>query len=596
MTLPDAWKTTVPKVLKLYGWVVASGRLKPGVKLAQAQAELAGLKIGDSGNAWFFQNPVPELTQERDPSSYPPYFRMIPLFLGAVLFVYAIACTNAINLMFARSISRRHELGVRLALGGSRRQIMRLLLTESFLLSVCAGVAGIFIARWCGALVCSYLNDSNNDGFNHAPLGIVIILVCITGVLVGVIPAWRAGRANLSDTLKTGPNSLGMNRTMGFLRESLVVIQMALVIALLAGAGLMLQSLIKLNRTGVGFDPRAKVAVGTYLPFDTPVAKYIDVTARLKNELEAIPGIKHVSVNAGAPLGGNSTGSFKIDGRPELGDIPSRGNHVSPEFFPSLGMTLIKGRGFEGVHPSDSPVAIVNETMEKRYFTKEGALGKFLDLGRGRVEIIGVVNDSRETGPRELVIPQIYQPLCQVKHGYSICCLLELQSSSVPGLEAAARRAAYRVDPTLLITVRSLEDSYREAIATERFTLVLLQVFSVLSLVLATLGLFSVMAYNVAQRRGEFGLRMALGATPDNLLRSVLGRGLRTVAIGIVIGLVLAFSLTRFLQSLLYQTSPLDPLTYSIVVLLLLAVALIACWLPARHAAKIDPMVALRCE
>ncbi len=288
----------------------------------------------------------------------------------------------------------------------------------------------------------------------------------------------------------------------------------------------------------------------------------------------------------------------RIVGRPELGEIQLIGNGVSPEYFPTLGVPILAGRGFAGMHPGDPPVAIISENAARRYFGSANPLGQHLDMDKnGKWEIVGVVGDVRDWGRRQGTKPQFYYPFWQPPtFTSSLFELVRLANTPPPGLEAMIRRAAYAADSHLIVNVQHLADNARQDVQNERNAMLIMEVMSALALVLAATGLFAVMAYGVAQRQREFGVRMALGAAPRDLQRLVLRRGLLLAAAGVVIGLGAAWSLTRFLQSVLYETSVHDPITYTGVAVALLGVALLACWLPAKRAARADPMEVLRAE
>jgi putative ABC transport system permease protein len=527
------------------------------------------------------------------------------VFLGAVGFLYAIAGSNAVSLMLARTVARRRELGVRLAMGGSRWQIIRLLLTESLVLTTLAGFIGIFIAQWgYWALMTRQSPQAPAPAVQvwalHLPmLATVVAVSVLTSILVVIIPALRINHTHLSEALKEGAGSLGDSRRLQRMRSGLVVAQAALAVTLLAGAGLTLQSFWRLERVNLGFDPANKLAVNGVLPDGISQEAFLSLTTRFRDDIARLPAVVDVTYSGILPLA-NFAASWevKIDGRPELGEIQFSANRVSPEYFTTLGLPILAGRGFAGMRPSDPPVAIINETAARRYFGSINPVGQHLDLDRyGKWEIIGVVTDVREWGRRQEIKPQFYYPFWQppVFTG-SFIELVRLATAPPSGLEAMIRRAAYTAEPRLIVNVQHLADNAQQDVQNERNAMLILEVLSALALVLAATGLFAVMAYAVAQRQREFGVRMALGAAPGDLQWLVLRRGLVLAAAGVVIGLSAAWGLTRFLQSVLYETSPHDPVTYASVAGVLLAVAAAACWLPARRAARVDPMIALRAE
>jgi putative ABC transport system permease protein len=601
--LPDSPSPT-PMALP-FQWFQVVGRLKPGITIEQARAELARL-----------HPPVPTMDSAYLESINP---RIVPLvayyqtdqnyvywvFIGAVGFLYAIACSNAVSLMLARTVGRRRELGVRLAMGGSHWQIIRLLLIESLVLATVAGFIGILIAQWgYWALMSRHPHQASTTAIqiwalNLPTLATVAAVSMLTSLLVVLVPALRIKHTQLSDALKEGAGSLGDSRRLQRLRSGLVVIQAALAVAMLAGAGLTLRSFWRLERVKLGFDPANKLAVTGFLPDNITQDVFLRLTARFRDDIARLPSVAEATYSGILPMADfASPWTIKIDGRPELGEIQVSSNRVSPEYFGTLGLPVLAGRGFAGMRPSDPPVAMINETAARRYFGSTSPIGKRLDLDRwGKWEIIGVVGDVREVGRRMEIRPQIYYPFWQPPVvTSSFIELVRLASAPPLGLEAMIRRAAYAAEPRLIVNVRYLADNARQDVQNERDAMLILQVLSALALVLAATGLFAVMAYAVAQRQREFGVRMALGAAPGDLLRLVMRRGLVLAATGAVFGLGAAWGLSRFLQSVLFETSPHDPMIYVAVAAILLSVAGAACWLPALRATRVNPVEALRAE
>ncbi len=584
--------------------VWAAGRLKPGVTVAQAQAELATTRMpnGKWSTLWAQLTPrvIPIRDKYRADASY-----LFWVFLGAVGCVYAIACANAMNLALVRALMRRRELAMRLALGGSRRQLVQLLLVESLLLTGVAGVAGLVLARMgclvLGRLIAAWLPSGESRLIiDHTTLVATIATCLVTGLLLALIPAWRVGRADLQTVLKEGYGALGDSVRLRRLRDGFVVLQAALATALLIGGGLMMRSYARLEKLGVGFDTARLYMVLGNLPSGLPRESYFALSDRLVTGLGLLPGVKAAVQADVAPMSSTfSSGSVRIDGRPELGDIQCSFNSVSPGYFATLGLPLRAGRGFAGMHPGDPRVMVINETMARKFFPAVDPLGQRLDLGQNeKGEIIGVVADVREQGARNQIMPQVYVPVWQRDsyNTYYVNVLVRLAAEPGPGFEAGVRREAYAADPRLVVNLSRLEDGADFTVRIERCTVTVLQVLASLALFLAALGLFAVMANAVAQRQREFGVRLALGATQRDVLRLVLQRGLVLAAIGVAVGLGAAWGLTRLLQSVLFETAPHDPLTFAAVAVGLLMVAAIACWLPARRAAKVDPVVALRSE
>jgi len=575
-------------------------RLKPGVTFQQAQAELA-LTPMPAVMPPFLQALTPRVIPIRD-KYRAEASQLFWVFLGAVGCLYAISCSNAVNLILVRTVSRRRELGVRLALGGSRRQLVRLLIVESMVLTVLAGALGLLVAKGgyavLGGLIGRWLGSGTQLGVLDRPTLMITLVVCLgTGILLGLAPAWRIGNANLQDVLKEGAGSLGDSRRLQRLRNGAVVLQAALATILLIGGGLMVRSFERLQRTGVGFDTSNTYDMFGDLPFGPSADSFFDLSDRAVAELRRLPGVQAIALANGPPMRfGYFSRMVQIEGRPDLGKIGCSEDVVGPGYFAAIGLPLRIGRDFAGIHRGDPRVMVINDALARRLFPQANPLGQRLDLGFDKVcEIIGVVGDVHEVGARQAPLPHYYVPIWQrtSPKNYFLHVLLRLAGKPDAGLEAEVRKSMYSIEPRMVTQFWKLED---DSLFVERGTLAVLQVMSVLALLLATMGLFAVMAYSVAQRQREFGVRIALGAAPDVLLRMVLRRGLALAALGVAIGLAVSWGATQFLQSVLYETSPCDPATYAGVTAILLVVAAVACWLPARRAAKVDPMAALRAE
>jgi putative ABC transport system permease protein len=580
--------------------VQVAARLKPGVTLQQAQAELA-LTPMPSVMPTFLQALTPRVIPIRD-EYRAEGSRLFWVFLGAVGCLYAISCANAVNLMLVRTVTRRRELGVRLALGGSRVQLVRLLIAESMVLTVLAGALGLLVAKGgyavLGDLIGRWLNDSGQIGVLDRPTLMITLVVCLgTGLLLGLAPAWRIGRANLQDVLKEGAGSLGDSRRLQRLRSGAVVLQAALATILLIGGGLMVRSFERLQRTGVGFDTSNTYDMFGDLPFGPSADSFFNLGDRAVAELRRLPGVQATALADGPPMRfGCFSRMVQIEGRPDLGKIGCSEDAVGPGYFAAIGLPLRLGRDFAGIHRGDPRVVVINDALARRLFPRANPLGQRLDLGFDKVcEIIGVVGDVHEVGARQVPLPHYYVPFGQrtSPKNHFLHVLLRLTGKPDTGLEAEVRKTMYSIEPRMVTQFWKLED---DSLFVERGTLAVLQVMSVLALLVATIGLFAVMAYAVAQRQREFGVRIALGAAPDILLRMVLRRGLALAALGVVMGLGASWGASRLLASVLYETSPYDPATYAGVAIILLVAAAAACWLPARRAAKVEPIVALRAE
>jgi len=441
--------------------------------------------------------------------------------------------------------------------------------------------------------------DVDHLGLDRGTLCAAALLCGVTCLLVALIPAWRVTRATVNDTLKEGAGSLGDSRRLGRLRNSFVVLQVALAVILLLGAGLMLRAFQHLQDAGVGFDPTNKLAVEGWLPNGTSVQTFSDDAARFSEQLQRLPNVAQVAVCSGNPLLSAGGNSVRIESRPDLGKIMCSTSAISADYFSTVGIPLRAGRGFEGLKPGDPQVVVINETLAKRCFPGENPLGKRLASDDKRMmEIIGVVGDVRDWEPQVAPAPHIYCPPWQLpEFATSLDLVIRLSGPAGLKFDAAVRRAAFQADPHIVVSrISKLEDDAYQRVYLERSAVDLLKAVSTLSVILAAVGLFAVMAYAVAQRQREFGVRIALGATPENLQWFVLGRGLRLTMLGIALGLGAAWGLTRFLRTILYETSPHDPITYVGVAVVLLGVAALACWLPARKASMVNPIEALRTE
>jgi len=604
-----------PLVLKVdprqpYGGFImfAIGRLRPGCTAQQAQTEMASLQLPvDAATARRLADReirLRPLAEQMRPASITPMYWAL---LAAVGFLYAIACANAGNLMLSRLHGRRRELSVRLALGCSRGELVRLLLLENLVLTALAGAGGLFVAQWVfPALLRLAPGGSPQWGTSSVDwraLGFTAALIILTALLVSLAPAWRLARADVNEGLKEGGQAQGESRRLRQVRSALVVLEAALAVALLVGTGLMVRSVQKLQQIDRGFDPSNKVAVWLQIPGGFMSTRYRAPEARrefyqkLEERLLAVPGVQGVALTSVVPMAGTSTGYLK---KPDGTEFQAAFNPVTPGFRAMLGLPLVRGRWFDDAAPGRELVVVINQAMARAFFGQADPIGQSFALDTGAKalpwQVVGIVRDVRER-TREQPRPQLYYPYWQRPAGSVASVLLRLGRASDAAIADGVRRAVFAVDP-LVATMRlqPLSDAAAAQFAQERYTLAVLQVLSALALGLAVLGLFAVMAYNVAQRMGEFGVRLALGARPAQLFRLVLRRGLALTSIGVAVGFGAAWALTRSLQSLLFETSAVDPVVYGVVALLLLAAAALGCWLPARRATQVDVAKLLRAE
>jgi putative ABC transport system permease protein len=587
-------------------WLKVLGRLQPEATVEQARAEFNTIAqrlelsypVTNKGYGVFMQ-PWHEY--------YSGYLQQ-PLYtlLGAVLFVLLIACANVANMLLSRNAAREREIATRSALGAGRARLIRQLLTESLLL-VAVGAAGALpLAAWgVGALTKFGPRDIPRlqEATIDAPVQAFTLAVSLlTGLIFGLAPAWRRAGLDPNAALKAGGRSAGGAGQR--LRQGLVVIEVALALLLLVGAGLMLKSFIHLQQVAPGFDAQGGLTMEINLP-PQKYAKPAERAAILEQMLErlsALPGVESAGATHRLPFAGNSATSFDIEGRPADDGTPRLRaiyRAISPDYFRAMGTPLIAGRTFTDEEAWSKPTAvIINQTLARRCWQNENPLGKRLKVGARNstwVEIIGVAPDTKETELTAEVEGALYQPY--VTSAEPAMSLVLRTGVDPLSLAAAARAEIRRLDGELAVsTVSTLDGLLSEATAQPRFNASLLALFALLALVLAAVGIYGVIAFAVAQRTHEIGLRMALGAQPRDVLRLILAQGLKLTLSGVGLGLFAAFALTRWLKTLLFGVSTTDPLTFGGIALVLTVVALLACWIPARRAAKVDPIVALRYE
>jgi len=581
------------------------GRLKPGVTPVQAGNEMAVIAghtaVTDSSSRGWGVKVIPlmELTVAE--------VRPVLLSLmGAVGLLLLIACANVANLLLARATSRSREMAVRAAMGASRVRIIRQLLIESVMLAVLGAGAGLGIASFVLeallALAPPGLPRAEVIALDARALGFTLALAMLTGIGFGLVPAFQATRGQLHTTLQQGARGTTETAHRRRLRGALVVGEVAIALMLLAGAGLLMRSFAGLLAVNPGFNPRDALITTVYLPrpqYSTP-ARWATFAERTLAEMAALPGVQAAAVATNIPFSDPATRPFRIEGRPPTtGDLPVSNHYlVSPDYFRAMGIPLRRGRPFDARDGADAPrVVIISEAMARRFFPGEDPLGKRIWLGRPNPrEIDGIAGDVKPSRLDGEVSLQTYEPFAQ-NAVWDFTYVVRGAGGLAPGLPAAIRAVITRQDPRQPTNgMRPLLELVGDSIARHRFAVTLFAVFSAAALLLAALGLYGVVSYTVAQRAGEIGIRMALGARTGDVLRLVFAQGGRLIAAGLLAGVGGALLLTRFLDSLLFGVSAQDPLTFLVIVLLLAAVAGLACLLPARRAARVDPMTALRSE
>ena len=590
------------------GYLGMVGRLKPGVTRQQAQAEVdgiaAGNKIPDHPDADFgmLVTPLPELATR---GVRPTLF----ILLGAVAFVLLIACANVANLLLAKAAGRQKEIAVRAALGARRARLIRQFLTESVLLALMAGVLGVLLASWgVDLLVSAGAGNIPRTGeirVDGRVMGFTLLIAVLTGVIFGLAPALQASKTDLNAALKDTSRGSGGGLRRARVRSGLVVAEVALSVVLLIGAGLLIRSFVLLQNVDTGFNPARLLIANISLPtsrYAKPAQRSAFYT-RLCQELAALPGVVSAGATMTVPLTGSDARTpTAIDGRPlpPLSERPivSLGV-VSPDYFKTMGIPLLQGRFFTDNDNETAPVAvIINQSFARRFFPDEDPIGKHI-LGSGAQpqprEIIGVVGDVRHIGLDSSPSESMYLSSNQRPQ---LAMSVVVRTSGPPSsVSAAVRSSVLAIDKDQPVArVQTMEEIVSSSISNQRFILLLLGLFAAVALALAAIGIYSVMAYTVTQRTGEIGLRMALGAQTSDVLKLVVGQGMAMALIGIAVGLGGAFALTRVMTSLLFSIGATDPITFVAIPLILAGVALAACFVPARRAAKVDPMIALRYE
>lgn len=594
------------------------GRLKPGVTLAQAQSEVS--RITDA-----LQKQYPGENPDFGALVVPFFERVVGdvklalmLLLGAVGCVLLIACGNIANLLLARAATRQKEVAVRAALGANRWRVIRQLLTESILLALLGGVAGLLLAWWGTDLLLKLVPGGlprvTETALSARVLGFTLLISLVTGVLFGLLPALHSFKLDLVTTLKDAGRGSSDGGSGNRTRNALIVTQVAVAFVLLVCAGLLAGSFWRLQQVHPGFDPKNVLTFRVSLP-TSKYARNEQIESfyqRLSERIAALPGVTSASAVSVLPLSGqNSAVGFSIEGIPT--DPNNAFPHESylrisrPGYFNTMGITLLQGRDFDARDTlQGNPVVIINETLARKYFPEQNPIGRRIspsfaidDRGTLAREIIGIVKDVHHASLREESGNEIYAPHSQAPFN---TITMVARTSGDPrglpsGLIASVGREVSALDSELpVFNVRTLEETLSRSVAQPRFNTLLLAIFAGVALLLTAIGLYGVMAYSVTQRTREIGIRLALGAQTSNVLGLVIRQGMLLASAGVAIGLVAAFALTRLLGSFLFGISATDPLTFAGIALLLVMVALVACFIPARRATKVDPMIALRYE
>ncbi len=599
-------------------FLLVLGRLQPGVTQAEAAAEMRGL-------ARWLETTYPDDNQGRGIRISPymeelvgDYRPRLYVLLGAVAFVLLIACANIANLLLARGAARSREIAIRAAIGAGRGHLLRQALTESLVLAVAGGVLGLLAGYWGVTLLADFgpadvprLAQVKVDG---PVLAFAMGLTLASGLIFGLAPALRTSSWSPQEALKEGGRTGSRAGSRDRLRNVLVVAEIALALVLLTGAGLLIRSAVALNGVDPGFDPRGVVAGRVALPataYESPEA-VIQAFERIEARLAAVPGVASAALVSAAPLEDGSSNGLVPEGRTV--DITSSINSlmrlVTPAYFGTMRIELVRGRTFTADDRRGAPLAmIINQSLAREAFPGQDPIGKRIacceagpDGSPGWKEVVGVVRDVRAQGLDEEPVPEFYLPMVQAPDAAwnwtnrTMTVAVRAQGDAVP-LMASLRRAVADVDPALpLYGLGTMQGRLTDSLAQSRFSSTLLTVFGAIALVLAAIGVYGVISYGVTQRTQEIGIRVALGARDTDVLTLVVRHGALLAGIGLAVGLAGALALSNLLSSLLFRVSPTDPPTFAVGMVVLSAVAVLAAALPARRAARTDPMIALRNE
>jgi putative ABC transport system permease protein len=608
-------------------------RLKPGIDLARAQTEMTEISR--------------RLEQQYPHSDHGIKLRVVALgeqavknlrlalhvLLGAAAFVLLIACANVANLQLARAAARGSEMAIRAALGAGRWRLVRQLLIENAMLALIGGATGVSLAFWLASLLkrlpfnqptffMPYAASPQQISIDSRVLAGAFLLSLLTSVICGVFPALQASKPDVQASIKEGAGRLSSGRTTQRARSFLIVAEVALALLLLAGAGLMVKSFMRLQRVDPGFNPENVLTFETRLAASKYAKSYqiADFYTRLLERIAALPGVAAAGAVEFLPFSGvdNTMGVF-IEGRPAPppGErSPTHFRSTTTDYFQALGLQLRQGRGFTERDNLDAPlVTIINETMARQYWPGENPIGKRVaiefdamrfrpdgsllwDPSYGMREIVGVVADVKHSRLDAESVPEMYIPVRQLRMRQAREMTIAVRATSDPlALAGAVRRELAAIDPDQPISnLTTMSQLLAASVSRTRFNFLAFSLFAVIALALAAVGIYGVIAYSVSHRTHEIGVRLALGAQAADVLRLIIREGMGLVLAGVGIGLAGALALTRLMKTLLFDVSATDPLTFTVIALLLTFVALLACWIPARRATKVDPIIALRFE
>ena len=614
ITNADLWvpltKDDVPMVRDIRNLKMI-GRLKPGVSAPQAQAEINAI-------ARRLDSEFPDVNGGIESHVIPLAEQVtgdirsaLLILMAAVGLVLLISCANVANLLLAKATGRQKEIAIRTALGASRVRILRQLLTESVLLGIFGGLLGLVFAvvgaKSLVAFVTVNLPRLKDFGFDGKVLLFTLGISLLTSLIFGLAPAIDASKPNLNEALKESGRSSGASARRNRLRNFLVIAEVALAVVLVTASGLMFRSFVRLQRVSPGFNPENLLT----LELELPEAAYQSdqqqklFQQQLLQKVRAIPGVQFAGTVDNLPFGGNAfNGSFMIEGRP-IPAVTERPRAfyrvVSPDYFTTMGISVVRGNQFTDRDTADVPgVAIINDAAARKFWPGEDPLSKRIKRGRPEsknpwLSIVGIVGSANQLSLREDTQPEIYLPYLQ--NASRTLTLVARTTSDPRTITGQIRKEVWEIDKDLPVSsMKLMEDLISTSVAQPRFYVILLSVFAALALILAAVGVYGVMSYNVTLRTRDIGIRMALGASPGDIFKHVIGQALILALIGLGIGVILAVASTRVMSSLLYGVSTFDPVTLLATAVVLLTVAVSASYMPARKATKVDPMVALRYE
>lgn len=587
------------------------GRLKPGVTKEQAQAEMTAISARleqQYPDKNLHMTSVVESMLEAMVGDIRP---ALLILLGAVGCVLLIACANVANLLLARAMTRHKEMAIRSALGASRMRVVRQLLTESVLLSLTGGMLGMILAVWWSDLLVT-LGKQNipramQVGLDWRVFGFTLIVSVLTGLVFGLVPAIHSSKTELTESLKEGSRGSGDGARRNGIRGTLVVSELAIAVVLLVCAGLLIQSLWRLSNVKPGFNSQNVLTLVVGVPdVRYPTAKQAQFYGDLVGRIKSLPGVRSASAITPLPLNGDRYGiSFEVDGRPvPKGEEPGADFFViGNDYFQTMETPLIKGRTFSDRDAAKSPpVIIVNQAFAQKFFPNEDPIGKRIKPGistdedePAMREIVGIVGDVRNRNLSSELRPGYFVPQTQVP--FDQMTMVVKTNTDPHTFINSIQNEVHSMDPELpVFNVKTMDEYISASVSAPRFNATLLMIFASVALVLTIVGLYGVMSYSVAQRTNEIGIRMALGAQSRDVLRLIVSQGLILVVIGLVIGLIGAVALTWLIRSLLFGVTSTDPITFAAVAVLLAFVGLLACYIPARRATRLDPLHALRYE